>query len=172
MADTRTTRSRTCVCRLQIIAAFLDPLLRMCRLSAEGLDTTDTCVYLINNITAMQTALVPFSFAAGWVRRLAQELERWEEALVSEQTRSILHECAITSKLGVIATHDGSVPLSTVEGMDLASLGDSLKVFYSALFELEIGAFERLLNGRLRDRAQHKVAQLLATAYQVRAHVP
>ena len=41
-------------------------------------------------------------------------------------------------------------------------------MFYSALFELEIGAFGRLLNSQLRKRAQVKVARLLATAYQVR----
>ena len=175
-----------------IITAFLDPLLHMCRLSAEGLDKTDTCVYLINNITAMQAVLVPYDFTQGWVQKLRQELERWEEALVSEQTRAILHDCSITAKLGAIATHDPSVrvvgccvaatlcpvfmtlvghhqvPLSNIEGMDLASLTDSLKVFYSALFELEIGAFGRLLNSQLRKRAQVKVARLLATAYQVR----
>jgi len=93
----------------KIVASFTDPLLRMCRLSAEGLDTSDTCVYMINNIAAMQSSLIPFAFTSAWVKRLSLELERWEEALVSEQTRRILSDCAISSKLGAIATHSPAV---------------------------------------------------------------
>jgi len=59
-------------------------------------------------------------------------------------------------------------PLSAVPGLELSAVAESLKVFYSALFELQIGAFDRLLKTRLRERSQRKVAQLLATAYQVR----
>lgn len=74
----------------QMLTSFLDPLLHMCRLSAEGLDTTDTCVFLVNNITTMQSTLIPYSFTAQWVQKLSQELERWEVALVSEQVSEAL----------------------------------------------------------------------------------
>lgn len=73
-----------------MLTSFLDPLLHMCRLSAEGLDTTDTCVFLVNNITTMQSTLIPYSFTAQWVQKLSQELERWEVALVSEQVSEAL----------------------------------------------------------------------------------
>lgn len=45
----------------------------------------------------------------------------------------------------------------------------SLKAFYSALFALEVPAFARLMNPRLQGRARKGVAEILATAYEVRA---
>jgi hypothetical protein len=37
-----------------VLTAFLDPLLQMCRQSAEGLGLSDTAIFMLNNIVEMQ----------------------------------------------------------------------------------------------------------------------
>ncbi len=41
-----------------VLTAFLDPLLRACRQSADGLGLSDTAVFMLNNIVEMQVAAV------------------------------------------------------------------------------------------------------------------
>lgn len=108
----------------------------------------------------------------------------------TNQAHRILGQCGITPKLGVMSTHDPvrilspylhhtsltlhpptkqATPLSSAPGMELAAVAASLKAFYSALFALEVPAFARLMNPRLQGRARKGVAEILATAYEVRA---
>ena len=61
-------------------------------------------------------------------------------------------------------------PLSSIPGLDAASLALSLKSFYAALFALAMPTFERLTAPRVRVRARRGTAQLIASAYVVSSH--
>jgi Conserved oligomeric complex COG6 len=99
---------------IQVLVAFLDPLLQACRQSSEGLGLSDTAVFMLNNIVEMQAALTPYDFTAPWVHRLTNEMQQWEDTLVREEAQDILSRVGVSAKLRAIQSHGGDVSRVTV----------------------------------------------------------
>ena len=115
----------------------------------------------------VQAALTPFDFTSGWVHRLANEMQQWEDTLIREEAQDLLTRVGMSAKLRAVQSHDGATPLSQIPGLDAAALGQSLKSFYAALFSLALPAFDRLTSPRIRVRARRGTSQLIANAYVV-----
>lgn len=113
--------------------------------------------------------MTPYDFTSAWVHRLANEMQQWEETLIREEAQDLLTRVGISAKLRAVQSHDGSVPLSSIPGLDAPALGASLKSFYAALFSLSLPAFDRLTSPRIRVRARRGTSQLIAAGYTVRS---
>ena len=149
-----------------VLSQFLDPLLHVARQSAEGLGLSDTSVFMLNNITAMQAVLTPHDFTASWVQRLAAEMQQWEDTLVREEANDMLSRTGLLPKLRAVESHgDDDGPLSAVPGLAATDLRPPLKALYATLFSLAMPSFDRLASPRLRVRARRGTALLVAAAY-------
>ena len=148
-----------------VLDALINPLIKLCKASASGLDRVDAGVYIINNIYAIQEVLTPYDFTASYVQRLTMEIGDWIDHLVAEQTKLILTRCDLVEKLSVIQNEQIS-KLSEEPGMDASSLQDALSRFYQMLFSLLLPEFDRLNNPRLRESARTSTARSLSSSYE------
>jgi hypothetical protein len=118
-----------------VLDALIPPLIAACRTSAEGLRVSDTAVYMINNLGALQAVLLQFAEAgagsagrpghgrgsshtatagadggtagasAGWAQRLAAEVGVWEEDLVSSAANDLLASSGMLPLLNALRAH-------------------------------------------------------------------
>jgi hypothetical protein len=153
-----------------VLDAVLEPLLEVCRAGAEGLRVSDTAVYMLNNAAALQGALAPFPFTAGWVQRLASEIAAWEEALVQQVANDLLAGCGLLAKLTAMRGHDagaaGGLPMAALPTLAVDDLRPVVAGFYAELTSPSlISLFDRVGNPRVRSRVRRDTAAVLAAAY-------
>ena len=148
-----------------VLDALVNPLLKLCKASASGLDRIDAGVYIINNIYGIQDVLTPYDFTASYVQRLTMEIGDWLDHLVAEQAKLILTRCELVDKLAVIE-NDSVENIAGEQGMDATSLQEALSRFYQTLFSLLLPEFDRLNNPRLRENARTSTARSLSSTYE------
>jgi len=149
-----------------ILDAFIEPLLQMCRQSASGLESSDAAVYIVNNLSTIQSSLTRYDFTVSWVQKLTAEIGVWIDLLVREQTASILGRTGLQEKLDVIKKADDAEPLASLPGMDAKSLQEIMSSFYESMYSLVMPEFDRLASPRLRASARNSSAQAVASAYE------
>ena len=155
----------------EVLDAVLEPLIESCRASADGLRIADTSVYMLNNLSALASALAPFPFTAGWVQRLASEVAAWEEGLVQQTANDLLSGCGLLQKLTAMTAAAAGVsatgpPLSTRPGLSPDELRPVAAAFYAELASPSlISLFDRVSAPRVRSRVRRDTAAVLAAAY-------
>jgi conserved oligomeric Golgi complex subunit 6 len=164
-----------------VLAALVEPILRACRLGAEGLlDPSDAAVYMLNNAAALRASLEGHAAAApaaaSWLTKLQGEMEAWLATLVRYQSDAVLERSGLGTLLeraAAVAEAEagggggGGAPLSSQPGLDGATVAQVMKGFYSGLFALP--QFERLQTPSLRGGARQRTAVLIAEAHE-KAH--
>lgn len=151
-----------------VLTAILDPLLQMCTLSATQLPAADMAVYMINCLSVIQNAILPYNFAGKRVEMLSAQIEAHMDTLVEEETSSILLNCGLAEKLSILKYRETDGPLSQVHGMDHRSLIPPLRSFESSVFEtgtLVMNQCDRVIQESLRTSAKNSVTTLIASAY-------
>lgn len=154
-----------------VLAALLDPLLRVCSLAASGLSAADMAVFLLNCLSALQAVLAPYPFAAKRAEALGAMVDAHLDTLVEEETSVVLSNAGISAKLSALhfnARQPEPAPLSSLPGLDARATSAALRQFEAALFErgaLVLPHAERLQQIAVRGRARRGVAQLVASAY-------
>mmetsp|Transcript_32539 Transcript_32539/g.52727 ORF Transcript_32539/g.52727 Transcript_32539/m.52727 type:complete len:649 (-) Transcript_32539:193-2139(-) len=150
-----------------VVTAILDPLLEMCDKISNGLDPSDTAVFMVNVLNSVRGTLVDFVFCESRLKALNTQVQENMKQLVQEQTYQILHRCGLMDKLQALQSSSDK-PLSTVIGMDAQSLTDSLRAFYASLFalgSLVIPQCDRIVDQKLRNTARQGVAQSVAATH-------
>lgn len=156
-----------------VLTALVEPILRACRLGAEGLDPSDAAVYMLNNTAALLSSLATCpgaAAAAAWAAKLGEEIETWLDLLVRSQSEVVLERSGLGPLVeraqAVAASSSGT--LSATAGLDSVTVGQTLKGFYQGLFALP--QFERLQDPRMRARARQRTSALIAQEHE-KAHV-
>lgn len=149
----------------EVLAKTLDPLLTSCRLSAEGLDAIDLGVFMINNVAAMREGLDGHAAAEEWVARLDSESQRWVQGVSAEQARYLLSQCGLTPVLRTVTGHDTAAAGPLADRLSVDALTAALKSFFGVVFSLSLPAFDRVQDGRVRNKLRRGTAQLLHAAY-------
>jgi len=164
-----------------VLAALVEPVLRACRLGAEGLlDNADAAIYMLNNAGALRASLEEHAAASpaatAWLGKLEGEMEAWLATLVRYQSDAVLERSGLGPLLERAAAvaeagagaGAGAGPLSSQPGLGGATVAQVMKAFYSGLFALP--QFERLQTPSLRASARQRTAVLIAEAHET-AHV-
>lgn len=165
-----------------VLAALVEPVLRACRLGAEGLlDPSDSAVYMLNQAAALRASLEEHTTttssgsgsapaARAWLGKLQGEMEAWLAALVRYQSEAVLERSGLGTLLeraAAVAEAGAGGPLSAQPGLDAATVAQTMKGFYSGLFALP--QFERLQAPSLRAEARQRTAVRIAEAHE-KAH--
>jgi hypothetical protein len=102
---------------------LLEPLLLACRQGMEGLKLADTACFMVNCLSALHSALLPFAQArssgvdaAGtegeaaslWAQRLSAETTQWCESLVQEACSESLAGTDVLTKMSAMRTFSGA----------------------------------------------------------------
>ena len=160
-----------------VLTALIEPVLRACRVGAEGLDPSDAAVYMLNNAGGVYGCLISSSSSSSssgcvgkWVERLKEEMETWLALLVRYQSEAVLERTGLGPFLeraeAVAASSSGT--LSATAGLDGGTVGGIMKGFYQGLFTLP--QFIRLQDPRVRGRARQGTSKVIAEEHE-KAHV-
>lgn len=156
-----------------VLTALVEPVLRACRVGAEGLDPSDAAVYMLNNAGGLYACLEGSSSSSGsggcvgkWVERLKAEMETWLALLVRYQSEAVLERTGLGPLLerAVAVASSSSGALSATAGLDAETVGGVMKVFYQGLFSLP--QFEKLDDPRVRARARQRTSKVIAEEHE------
>ncbi|CAM9217699.1 unnamed protein product [Phaeothamnion confervicola] len=152
-----------------VLEAVVEPVLTACRMSAEGLDPSDTAVLMLNNAAVLAAALGGTSAAAAvapWRGQLDHEVETWMAVLVEDQAERVLERCGLARALHQLQLTAGhGAPASARPGLDGATLAAVMQSFYSSLFALVLPDFERVTAPAVRAAARRRTALRVAEAH-------
>jgi len=153
---------------LPILTKFIQPLLRMCLLSAKASNCSsgETSIYMINCASTIQNALKSYDFVSHWVNKLVEEIGSWSDVLVREHADTMLRDCGLETKLRIMSSESGK-RICDIEGLRSDELRASLKVFYSKVFSLTMPQFDRVQDSRLRSEARRSMCVILAGSHKV-----
>ncbi|CAM9314341.1 unnamed protein product [Pylaiella littoralis] len=150
-----------------VLSGILEPLLEACRLSADGLDTSDGAVFMLNNIDVVREALVSHAHTEERTLELTAEMDKWLGVLVRNQADKVLERCGVAQAVraaGAAAGRTGAV--NELPGLQERTLSAVLRSFYSSLFTLVMPDFERLRRPGTRADARRSTALLVAEAHE------
>jgi len=148
-----------------ILTALIEPLLQMCRLSAEGLAPSDTAAFMLNNTFTIQSALLSFEGTRPWAEKLSVEVDTWLDSLVASEYEKMLESCGLKRVLHVMEICDNKGPASEQPGLDETSLASAMNQFYSSLFTLVMPDFEKVQEPKIKSQARQKTALALSDAH-------
>lgn len=78
----------------------------------------------------------------------------------------MLRDTGLVPVLRAIESHDGSTPLSRLEGLAPDTLRHAARRFYALLATFLVASAPRVQAPRLRSRVQRDTARVLAAAYE------
>jgi len=158
----------------EVLTALVEPVLRACRLGAEGLDPSDAAVYMLNNAGMLYTCLVGSNSSSSssggcvgkWVERLKAEMETWLALMVKYQSEAVLERTGLGPLLerAVAVAASSSGTLSATAGLDAGTVGEVMKGFYQGLFSSP--QFEKLDDPRMRARARQRTSKVIAEGHE------
>jgi len=157
-----------------VLSAILDPLIDSARRSADGLDSSDSAVYMINITTDMQATLAKFSFTRDNPRyeTMSLGIENQLETLISSQTEKILAKCGVSALLRELerAFDSEHEELVLADPYLAPRLKTAVKTYCNYIFSLGALAMpqiDRVSTPDLRKRTRQGVARTIADAYRL-----
>ncbi|CAM9855428.1 unnamed protein product, partial [Ectocarpus sp. 8 AP-2014] len=98
-----------------VLSGIVEPLLKACRLSADGLDPSDGAVFMLNNIDVIREALVAHAHTEAWTLELTTEMDKWLGVLVRHQADKVLERCGVAQAVRAAAAAEGQTgPMNEV----------------------------------------------------------
>lgn len=152
-----------------LLSSFLEPLLGLCRTSADGrLDQTDTATLMINNASAMRSAMDPFTSSLAvtrWTQLLADETATWVSVLVKHEAEVVLEASGLSELLRMMQAMASQGQASQLPGLDTASVGVVMRRFYASLFQIVMPTLDRLIPMEERTEARKSIARIIADSH-------
>ncbi|CAM9239277.1 unnamed protein product [Ascophyllum nodosum] len=155
-----------------VLSGILEPLLKACRLSCDGLDPSDGAVFMLNNIDVVREALLAHGHTETWTRKLTGDMDEWLGVLVRHQADKVLERCGLAQAVraaDAVAAAKGKGHIGVISerpGLQESTLSAVLRSFYSSLFTLVMPDFERLRRPGTRADARRSTALLVAEAHE------
>lgn len=151
----------------QMCSALIEPLLRMCRLSAEGLAPSDMAAFMLNNAAAAAAALGSFQGTTLWKEKISSEIDVWLDCLVENEYESMLDSCGLKNVVNLMEVcRNRPDPLSAQPGLDVDNLTTAMTRFYSSIFTLVMPDFDKVQQSSIKIQARQRTALALANAHE------
>lgn len=154
----------------QILCTIIDPLIQMCVLSASSLDTVSMAVYMLNNLYVIQCTVALFEYTDQRIEMLQAQMDAQIDSLVGEQASYILSNCSINNICSTLqASNNSQTPLSTLPGMDAASIKAAMSLFdkhLSSTDALVLPQCSQVHSSKYRELVRRRTAELIGMAYK------
>eukprot|EP00117_Sycon_ciliatum_P028123 scpid35622/ scgid22673/ Conserved oligomeric Golgi complex subunit 6; Component of oligomeric Golgi complex 6 len=155
----------------KILSCLLDPLLQVCALSASTLKkSAEMAVFLINCIYQIESTLAIFEFSDTRVEALKGQTEAHMDTLVHEQMSFILTKVGLADIYNTIQQVPADVQLSSLPGMDPATVGNALINFDSFLSAPDnslLPEVKLLYSSKIRESVHNNAAKSICQVYRV-----
>lgn len=153
-----------------VCTATLDPLLRVCTLAAQGRSPTDISVFMINVLTSVMSVLASRDYLQTRLAQLQVDLERYQDAVVEDQSATLLRKCGMAEKLQIIQVNPEGSQLASIAGLSAGSLMESVRKLYSALFganAMVLPQCDRIQLPRYRLQTRQAILDRLVEVYRM-----
>ncbi|CAD5114959.1 DgyrCDS3991 [Dimorphilus gyrociliatus] len=155
---------------VDIVKAVIEPLVKMCSVSASNLKSTDMATYMLNNLHLMHTTLTLFEFTDNKLEMLKALMEAHVDTLISEQAAIVLTRTNLVEFYQKVQQHNISLhgPLSQLPAADAATLKSAMAKFDSYLASpdsLVLPQCNALMSTKLRDSVKQRSTELICRAY-------
>ena len=153
-----------------VLGSIIEPALQACRLAGRPLEGTDMAVYMLNNVTALQTAVSEVAkdtriSLTEWIKNLASEAATWVGVLTTEETNRTLRRSELDKLLDQVDALPSDLVASHETGLSQERVGTAMRAFYASLFANNTPHFERLSDPILREQTRQRTAEAVADAH-------
>lgn len=151
-----------------VLQALIEPLLHSIALSATGLDPIDMAAYHVNCLSVILTSLQRYDFTQSRVEMISAQIEAHLQTLVQEIAGQVLGKTALAAAIYTIQTHNKSTgPLSSVPGMDSASLTAAVAEFYKSLGRVAaLSRCDKIADVNLSKATRRSIGELIVDGYR------
>jgi hypothetical protein len=153
-----------------VLGSIIEPALHACRIAGRPLQGTDMAVYMLNNVTALQTAMGEIVkdtrlSPTQWSTNLATEAATWVEVLTKEETNRTLRRSDLDKLLELVDVLPSDLVASVEQGLSQDRIATAMRAFYASLFANNTPHFERLSDPVLREQTRQQTAEAVADAH-------
>ena len=162
-----------------VLTSMIEPMRHICTVASQHLDDMDTAVFMMNNLNVIRLCVSSYKFAKKWSSSLEQQIVSWMETLIVYQVKTCLQGCDLIKALQIIKDIDSTMEsmqkaglstsgaVSSVEGMDGATLNMKMLKLNEALASLDPTHLNRIDDSNLRKKARAMVSNELYEAYKM-----
>lgn len=161
-----------------VLGAIIQPILQAVRsCSNQSLEGADAAVFMLNNVTTLQTELKSCFSASQmgreatstWIELLDTEIQTWTDVVVREESARTLKRSDLDMILDLIEVLPSSLVASEQPGLTPDRLNNVLKSFYSSVFTtVVISAYiEKLVDTELRTQCRARIANNVVEKYEI-----
>lgn len=154
---------------VQVLSCILDPLLKMCTVSASNLGTADMATFMVNSLYMMKTTLALFEFTDRRLEMLQFQIEAHLDTLINEQASYVLTRAGLSYIYNTVQQHkpeQGS--LANLPNLDSVALKAAMVQFdryLSAPDNLLMPQLNFLLSATVKEQIIKQSTELVCGAY-------
>ncbi|PAA91600.1 hypothetical protein BOX15_Mlig018129g1 [Macrostomum lignano] len=157
----------------QVLDTCIDPLLKLCTVTATRLSPLELAIFMANSLHSLQTGLAAYEFTETHIERLQAQLEPQLDALVAEQLSHILVSLRMLELYQTVEQHQQQhqqQPLSYLEApcLSLSAVKAAAARFDSYLANpdsLALPQLQALQSSKLRQLVIRRVADQIHSVY-------
>ncbi|KAI9020905.1 oligomeric Golgi complex subunit 6-like protein [Phycomyces nitens] len=120
----------------ETLDALVDPLLRMCEMAVENLDSVDRAIYMVNCMYHLNSVMAPYSFTENKRKLLDIKINELLENLAQEQYKELLQQSGLARINDALLRKEKDVPLSSMPLMDSISFQGAISRLDSFLVRI------------------------------------
>ncbi|KAL0095544.1 oligomeric Golgi complex subunit 6 [Phycomyces blakesleeanus] len=153
----------------ETLDALVDPLLRMCEMSVENLNSVDRAIYMVNCMYHLNSIMLPYSFTENKRQILDAQINELLEKLAQEQYKELLQQSGLARISDSVSKKEKNIPLSSMPLMDSISLQGGFSQLDSFLVRIgsEVSPPLRRLSALQHTRqVQESAIRLLLETYR------
>lgn len=178
-----------------VLGHLIQPVLANCRSAASGLDKADLAVLMLNNISALTTALLEIGYSYSdipavpqappapsadeipreapphleedWLAALSAEASKWVASLEQEEAHKALARSGMDKLVESMRALPVGIVASQQTGLGKDKVSTVLRAFYASLFSTVTPQFDKIKDSSLREQAKLRTAQAITQAHAV-----
>ncbi|XP_004619606.1 conserved oligomeric Golgi complex subunit 6 [Sorex araneus] len=154
---------------VQVLSCVLDPLLKMCTVSASNLGTADMATFMVNSLYMMKTTLALFEFTDRRLEMLQFQIEAHLDTLINEQASYVLTRAGLSYIYNIVQQHKPEQgALANLPNLDSVALKAAMVQFdryLSAPDNLLMPQLNFLLSATVKDQIIKQSTELVCRAY-------
>uniref|UniRef100_A0A1I8GIW2 Conserved oligomeric Golgi complex subunit 6 n=1 Tax=Macrostomum lignano TaxID=282301 RepID=A0A1I8GIW2_9PLAT len=157
----------------QVLDTCIDPLLKLCTVTATRLSPLELAIFMANSLHSLQTGLAAYEFTETHIERLQAQLEPQLDALVAEQLSHILVSLRMLELYQTVEQHQQQQPQQPLSYLEAPCLSLSAVKAAAARFNsylanpdsLALPQLQALQSSKLRQLVTRRVADQIHSVY-------
>ena len=157
---------------VQVMTHLIDPLIKMCTMSASHLKIADMACFMINCLHQIKFLLSLYEFTDKKIEMLSAQIDAHTDTLVTEQTSELLLLTGLSNvyKLVIMNENNPEIILSEVKGLDRTSVVTCFQHFEQAAlhtYESTLHQITMLSSATLKEVVTTRSRDMIANAYSI-----